>query len=169
LKPVRSHQDKEYRPSTVLVVEDDIVIRSPLVEYLRSAGYSVVEATNAEEAVALFRAGVSIDVVFSDIRMPGSMDGLGLAHWIRRHQPGVRVALTSGADNAARAAKVSESYVPKPYQFATAARHIARLVGEPALPKRIDAPNNPPQSPIDRPRSLRRSATRPSNGPKRRA
>jgi DNA-binding NtrC family response regulator len=128
LNAPQSQAEKGSSRATVLLVEDDIVIRSPLAEYLRAAGYMIVEAANAEEAIALFAARVPIAVVFSDIRMPGTMDGIGLARWIRRHQPSVRVMLTSGAGNAVRLGKIAEFFVPKPYQAAEVAARIGKLL-----------------------------------------
>jgi CheY-like chemotaxis protein len=118
----------------ILIAEDDVLIRDPLAEYLRGAGYLIVEAANAEEAIAVFAANIPIDVVFSDIQMPGSMDGLGLARWIRRHHPGVRIAITSGAGNAAGAAEVAEVFLVKPYHAAEVAARLGRLLAEPKLP-----------------------------------
>jgi DNA-binding NtrC family response regulator len=114
-----------------LVAEDDIVIRNPLSEYLRGAGYLIIEAANAEEAIAVFAAKIPIDAVFSDVQMPGPMDGLGLARWIRRHHPRVRIAITSGAGNVARAAEVAEAFLIKPYHVAEVAGRIGRLLEEP--------------------------------------
>jgi CheY-like chemotaxis protein len=115
----------------VLLVEDDIVIRSPLAEYLRRAGYVVVEAANAAEAIAVFSARVAVDLMISDIHMPGPIDGLGLARWVRRNQRSVRTVLTSGADHAARAANLAEVFLAKPYQAAEVARKIGRLLAGP--------------------------------------
>jgi two-component system, response regulator PdtaR len=172
LEAVDIQQEKEPTPPIVLIVEDDIVIRSPLAEYLRAAGYSIVQAANAAEAVALFAAGVPIDVVFSDIRMPGSMDGLGLARWIRQHHPEVRVALTSGNGNGARAARVAKFYLPKPYQAAEVAARIGQLLREATPPTRSAAPASTSShepvtgSPPTRPRGRRQSATKRPRRPK---
>ena len=76
LNAVKSRADDEDRQPAVLVVEDEVLIRSAVAEYLRIAGNLVVEAANAAEAIAVFAAGVPIDVVFSDIHMPGTTDGL---------------------------------------------------------------------------------------------
>jgi CheY-like chemotaxis protein len=81
---------------TILIVEDHLWTRYTAADYLRAAGYRVVEASNAEEAISALSSGKPIDVVFSDINMPGSMDGLGLAAWIGQHHPGMPVLLTSG-------------------------------------------------------------------------
>jgi len=67
------------RAAIVLVVEDEILIRAPVAEYLRRLRYTVVEAADAAEAIAVFVSGELIDVVICDVDMPGTMDGLGLA------------------------------------------------------------------------------------------
>ncbi|MDQ2860114.1 MAG: response regulator, partial [Pseudomonadota bacterium] len=64
---------------TVLVVEDEGLVRLDAVEILRDAGYAVVEAANAEQALAVVAGGGAVDVLFTDINMPGRMDGLELA------------------------------------------------------------------------------------------
>ena len=71
----------------ILVVEDEILIRRAVAEYLRISGYLVVEAANAAEAISVLAAEVPIDVVFSDIHVPGTMNGLGLARWVLHHCP----------------------------------------------------------------------------------
>jgi CheY-like chemotaxis protein len=116
----------------VLVVEDEVLIRSAVADYLRMSGNLVVEAANAAEAVALFAARVAIHVVFSDIQMPGPMDGLGLARWVRQHHPGIHVMLTSGNADAARAAGAAEIFFPKPYRSAEVAARIRLVLAEAA-------------------------------------
>jgi DNA-binding NtrC family response regulator len=119
------------RQSIVLVVEDEILIRSPVSEFLRSAGYKVIEAANAVEAVAVFAGAVPIDLVFSDINMPGTMDGVGLARWVAGHHPGVRVILTSAVSHARRAGEIAAHFLPKPYRLAEAAHRIGSLLNTP--------------------------------------
>jgi CheY-like chemotaxis protein len=137
---VNSQPEKQPGRATVLVVEDEIVIRKPLGEYLRGAGYSILEAANAAEAIALFSARVPIDIVFSDIQMPGPIDGLGLAQWIRLYRPGIRIALTSGAANESRAVKPAEIFVAKPYQVAEVATRIGWLLAHPPPSSRAVPP-----------------------------
>jgi CheY-like chemotaxis protein len=120
----------EGRQPVVLVVEDEVLIRSAVAEYLRTSGNLVVEAANAAEALAVFAAGVAIDVVFSDIHMPGGMDGLSLAHWIHQHYPAVRVVLTSGNADAARATAVAEAFFRKPYRTSEVAFRIRSLIAQ---------------------------------------
>ncbi len=81
---------------TVLIVEDHFWTRYSAAEYFRGLGYRVIEANSADEAVSVFASGSHVDAVFSDIRMPGSMDGLALADWIAQRYPGLPVILTSG-------------------------------------------------------------------------
>jgi two-component system, response regulator PdtaR len=81
---------------TVLIVEDHFWTRYMAAEYFRGSGYRVIEANNADEAVSVLAAGSQVRVVFSDIRMPGSTDGLALADWIAQRYAGLPVILTSG-------------------------------------------------------------------------
>src|SRR4029079_6843338 len=81
---------------TLLVVEDDVLIRLVIADYLRECGYKVYEAVNAPEAIAMLQSPeVAVDIVFSDVQMPGDMDGFALSRWIRANKPGVQVILTS--------------------------------------------------------------------------
>ena len=82
--------------ATVLVAEDEILVRTVIAAYLRDCGFDVVEAGNADEAVRVLEAGTRVDIVFSDVNMPGRLDGFGLAQWLRRKRPGLKIILTSG-------------------------------------------------------------------------
>ena len=81
-------------PAMVLVVDDDVELRDSLVDCL-SEDYSVLGAENADAAVALL-AERSVDFVVSDVRMPGTMDGFGLAAWLRANRPGTPVLMMTG-------------------------------------------------------------------------
>lgn len=82
--------------SLVLIVEDDFLVRQSAVFLLKEAGFDTLEAGSADEAVVLLEARRDIKVVFTDINMPGSMDGLELAQAIRHRWPTVELVLTSG-------------------------------------------------------------------------
>ncbi|QJP14646.1 response regulator [Starkeya sp. ORNL1] len=82
--------------AVVLVVEDDALIRLYAVTIIEEAGYQVLEASNAEEAIQILQARKDIRVVFTDIDMPGSMDGMKLAQAVRSRWPPVELILTSG-------------------------------------------------------------------------
>jgi CheY-like chemotaxis protein len=117
---------------TVLVVEDDVLIRLVIADYLRECGYRVIEANNADEAMQVMRKPEwPIDVVFSDVQMPGSMDGFGLAQWVRREHPAIKVVLTSGIAKASDgAANLCDEgpLVAKPYGAADVERRIRQLL-----------------------------------------
>jgi CheY-like chemotaxis protein len=81
---------------TVLVVEDEVLIRLEITEYLRSQGFRVLVAANGDEAKQILSSGERIEVLFSDVNMPGNIDGLELAYWVRQNQPWIEVILTSG-------------------------------------------------------------------------
>jgi CheY-like chemotaxis protein len=81
---------------TILVVEDEPMVRMLLAESLRDAGYRVLEAGNAADAISTLHEDPAVDLVFSDVRMPGELDGFDLARWIKRHTPEMRVLLSSG-------------------------------------------------------------------------
>lgn len=81
---------------TILVVEDEVLIRLLICDELRDAGLRVVEAANADEAFAYLRAEGGVDLLFTDIHMPGSMDGIELARRARANFPTLPVILTSG-------------------------------------------------------------------------
>jgi CheY-like chemotaxis protein len=84
------------RPATNLVVEDEILIRMDISQELARAGYAVIEATNAAEGLAILDAGHAVDLIFSDVRMPGPIDGLGLLGIVRQRFQSIPVVLTSG-------------------------------------------------------------------------
>jgi len=106
------------KPPTLLVVEDDVLVRISTASYLRDAGFVVIEAATAAEAIRLVGAEGSVELVFSDIDMPGTMDGVGLAQWIGEKHPRIKVLLTSGAAWTGEPAVLRIApFLPKPYRF----------------------------------------------------
>src|SRR6202790_1300218 len=83
-------------PSRVLVVEDEMMLRLRAVDIVEDAGFTPVEAVNADEAIAILESRSDIDLLFTDIQMPGSMDGLKLAHAVHDRWPAIRIILVSG-------------------------------------------------------------------------
>lgn len=104
-----------------------MLVRIALADGLRRAGYRVIEAANAAEAVHALAAREPIDAVFTDLEMPGAMNGLALAEWVRAHRPGTPVLLASGMGQPANRAGAAlfAAFVPKPYTSEQAARQIA--------------------------------------------
>jgi DNA-binding NtrC family response regulator len=107
-------QEQSSAASVVLIVENDVLLRLVTASNLRDAGFEVIEAVNAAEALRIL-ARVPVDVLFSDIDMPGNMDALALAQWVHRSDADTRIILTSGAAKAPGNAKEYASFLPKPY------------------------------------------------------
>jgi two-component system, response regulator PdtaR len=100
----------------ILVVEDDVVVRTILAEVLREVGLRVIEADNADEAWSYLQSGAPVDLVISDIRMPGSMDGLALADKIKESYDSIHIILTS-AVNIDPSTKTLDRLITKPYSL----------------------------------------------------
>jgi CheY-like chemotaxis protein len=84
-------------PHTVLLVEDEVLVRLMIADKLRDAGYTVIEASNAQEASELLRhSSIAVRVILTDIQMPGALDGVGLARKVRSEYPAIKIVLTSG-------------------------------------------------------------------------
>jgi CheY-like chemotaxis protein len=118
---------------TILVVEDEWIIRAAIADYLRQCGYRVLEAGDADEAVTALNVHSRIAVVFTDVQMPGSMDGWALARWVRREHPGVKVIITSGVVRVSEAAGDLCEDGPlmlKPYRHAELERRIRMLLAD---------------------------------------
>ena len=112
----------------VLIVEDEFLIRMQTADVIRDAGYEVIEATNADDAIAILEGRRDIRVVFTDVRMPGSMDGVKLAHAVRHRWPPVHIIATSGHHEIEKEHLPSGSlFFPKPYSAEVVALSIHAL------------------------------------------
>lgn len=108
------------RPIHILVVEDELLIRMFVSDALRDEGYRVIEAFNGDEAADILKAGKLVDLVFSDVRMPGSLDGIGLLRLIKDRFSELPVILASGhLDPSVGLAEGAIRFVPKPYDVGT--------------------------------------------------
>src|ERR1700755_615669 len=96
-------------PPNVLVVEDEMVLRMKAVDIVEDAGFTAIEAVNADEALAILEARSDISLLFSDIQMPGSMDGLKLAHAVHDRWPSIKIILVSGQINPSEAERPADS------------------------------------------------------------
>lgn len=113
----------------VLIVEDSAIIRIGAVELVLAAGYEALEAGDADEAIRILEMRNDIDLVFTDVQMPGTMDGIKLSHYIRDRWPPVKLIIASGA------AILEESMLPsgsrffsKPSDDRTITEAMARLL-----------------------------------------
>jgi CheY-like chemotaxis protein len=118
---------------TVLVVEDEATIRLMLVDELEDTGFEVIEAENADIAIAKLKRNLDIRAVVTDVRMPGSMDGLGLANWMREHRDAIPIVITSGFSTSPDIGSTLPSVVKviaKPYRPQDVANCLADIVAQ---------------------------------------
>ena len=100
----------------ILVVEDEVLIRMLVADELRDADYDVVEAGNADEALELLGTLAPVDLIISDVRMPGTIDGLGLLAAVKTKCPKLPFIVTSGHIEPSLAIqKGADQFLPKPY------------------------------------------------------
>lgn len=114
----------------VLVVEDEPLLRLMALDLVEEAGLEAIEATNADEAIRLLEARNDIRVIFTDIDMPGSMDGIRLAAAVRDRWPPVQIIVTSGHTRV-HASDLPDGaiFLAKPYDIETLTIHLQRLAG----------------------------------------
>ena len=109
--------------SVVLVVDDDPLVRVHSLFALEDAGYEVVEAGNAADALACLERRPDIGALFTDIRMPGSLDGVALANVVHERRPDIAILVTSGAEDVADGTlPATANFVRKPYTGAQLSR-----------------------------------------------
>ena len=113
------------QPRKVLVVEDEAVLRSQLSDVLRDAGLIVFEAAGADSALDILATDPDIALVFTDVQMPGSMDGLGLARHVRSTFPKVRLIVTSG-----QARPGEPRFIQKPYLYSRVLQTIIETLDD---------------------------------------
>ena len=114
----------------VLIVEDEFLLRMNAVDMIRAAGFEAVEAANADEAIEILETRRDITVVFTDIQMPGSMDGLKLARAVRGRWPPIKIVATSGRVNIAESdLPEGGRFLPKPYSPDQIAGLLREIVG----------------------------------------
>src|SRR5215211_1572565 len=118
----------------VLVVEDEMVLRMRAVDIVEDAGFTAVQAVNADEALAILESRSDISLLFSDIQMPGSMDGLKLAHAVHDRWPSIKIILVSGQIQLCDTDKPTNSrFFGKPLQVKQMIVELQQMVGEGAL------------------------------------
>lgn len=108
---------------TVLVVEDEMLIRMDIATFLEDEGFIVYEAADADEAIAILNANSDIRVMFTDVDMPGSMDGLKLAAAVRDRWPPVQIIITSGHR------ELSDELLPVQGRFFSKPYDHSRVIG----------------------------------------
>jgi PAS domain S-box-containing protein len=127
-----SQSERPHGTGTILLVEDDARVRKLAKQYLTGSGYTVVEAETGDAALTVINSGTIPDLLFSDIALPGSLDGYALACRLAQDYPGVKVLLTTGADTDKRATfELDAGRFPllrKPYSAMALAEAAKRLL-----------------------------------------
>jgi len=113
----------------VLIVEDEILVRLDAVEVIEGRGFEAIEASNADEAISILEQRNDIGLIFTDIDMPGSMDGVKLAHFVKDRWPPIKIIATSGhAKITANDLPQGVRFMPKPYKVTEVAHTIHQLI-----------------------------------------
>jgi CheY-like chemotaxis protein len=113
--------------TVVLIVEDEVLVRMLLAEALRQADYEVIEAANGDEALSVLHTSPDPDVLITDVRMPGRVDGFELAVQVRRIKPRLKVIITSGHAGPDSAVGIADAFLPKPYQLGAIVARVGML------------------------------------------
>ena len=118
----------------VLVVEDEMVLRMRAVDIVEDAGFDPIEAVSADEAIHILESRDDISLLLTDIQMPGSMDGLKLAHAAHTRWPHIKIILVSGHIAVTDAEKPSDSkFFPKPLEVKRMILELQEMIGNGAL------------------------------------
>jgi two-component sensor histidine kinase/ActR/RegA family two-component response regulator len=118
----------------VLIVEDEMMLRMRAVDIVEDAGFHPVEAVNADEALAILESSSDISLLFTDIQMPGSMDGLKLAHAVHNRWPAIKIILVSGQVNPSETEKPADSrFFGKPLSVDKVIAELQAMVGAGAV------------------------------------
>ncbi|WP_459162008.1 response regulator [Bradyrhizobium japonicum] len=91
--------DLSRSPAVVLIVEDETMLRMHAVDMVEDAGYTPIEALDTDDAVAILESRSDVALIYTDIQLPGGMDGLGLAHTVHKRWPAIKIILVSGQLN----------------------------------------------------------------------
>ena len=117
-------------PYAVLVVEDEAILRLHAIDVVEEAGFSAIEAKNADEAIAILESRSDITLLLTDVNMPGSMDGLKLAHAVRNRWPPVKIVVVSGHRQVDQSELPPDSrFFGKPFQAEKMIAELRAMIG----------------------------------------
>ena len=116
-------------PAVVLIVEDEPLVRMMVIELFEDEGFEVLEAANGDQALAIFGERRDVALLFTDVEMPGSIDGYGLARWVHVNRPHVKTMIVSGRA-LPRAGDLPEgaAFVGKPYDHDDVMRRVQSMM-----------------------------------------
>jgi two-component system, response regulator PdtaR len=114
----------------ILIVEDEFLLRMDSAEMIENAGFEVIQAGNADEAIAILQNRPAIHVIFTDVQMPGSMDGLKLAPFVRNRWPPIKILAKSGLVRVvAEDLPTGSVFLPNPYRGARVVDTLRQMTG----------------------------------------
>ncbi len=114
--------------ATILVVEDELLLRAAACDQLRDRGYTVIEAQSADEALSVLRSSLRVDLVLTDLIMPGEMDGAALVELIRVEFPVLKVVMVSGQSPNPATQALLDGYFSKPAALSQIASYLQQLI-----------------------------------------
>ena len=122
--------DRSTVPAVVLVVEDEMLLRMRAVDMVEDAGFTCVEAVDADQAIEILESRADIALLFTDIQMPGRMDGLGLANAVHERWPPIKIILVSGQLKLAKTDIPADSqFFGKPLEATAMIAEMRNLIG----------------------------------------
>jgi DNA-binding NtrC family response regulator len=121
--------DPRAEEPTVLVVDDEVLIRLLIADELRARGLNVIEAANSNEALSVLRSAVPVRLLFTDVRMPGPVDGIGLAGLARAEHPELKVVVASG-QTVTSIPKGADAFLRKPYDIDAVVQQVTSLLAD---------------------------------------
>ena len=116
-------------PCNILVVEDEVLIRLLIVDILVEAGFKVIQAASADEALKVLQSSVEVDLVMTDIRMPGSLDGVELVSRVRANWPTLRIVIVSSDASSLRPDLPADAVIAKPFSPTEIVDRVKQLLG----------------------------------------
>ena len=128
-------QSKPLSQPAILIVEDEVLIRMQLASIVEEAGFTVFEAGTADEAIQIMEVNESINVLMTDISMPGSMDGLKLSHFVKKRWPPIKIVVASGHLKVGRHDLPDQDiFLEKPYNTPRLRQLLDEIVADFNLP-----------------------------------
>ncbi len=126
----REQVEAEAAKRTVLIVEDEVLSRMVLAECLREHDLVVLEAATADEAIAILESPLPVDLVWTDVTMPGPVDGLGLARIVRSKHPRLKIVVSSAYLHTLPSPDLADAFFSKPYAVTAVVRRVMGLLAE---------------------------------------
>ena len=115
---------------TVLLVEDEVLIRLMIADELRGQGLQVLEASNADEALTILESSLAVHLLFTDVRMPGRMDGLALAKLAQARFPRLKLIIASSREPEEPSRASADAFISKPYDLNQVVEQVEKILAQ---------------------------------------